>query len=347
MAKHFLVTGGAGFLGINLIRLLLKEGHTVSSLDIAPVPDSDVADRISDIQGDIRNKADVEAAMDGVDIVVHAAAALPLYSREDIFSTDVEGTRNILHAAHQEKVDRAVFISSTAVYGVPDHHPLKEDDRLEGVGPYGEAKIQAEAVCEEFRQQGLCVSIIRPKTFIGPERLGVFALLYDWAADGRNFPIIGKGENRYQLLAVEDLCRAILLAGQAPPEIANDTFNIGAKHFETFREDLQSVLDAAGHGKRIIPFPAGPAIFALRILEKLNLSPLYQWVYDTVTHDSFVSIQKAEELLNYRPQYSNRDALLRNFDWYCRHRTEFAQATGISHRVPWKQGALGLIKHLF
>ncbi|MFN8538108.1 MAG: NAD-dependent epimerase/dehydratase family protein [Thermomicrobiales bacterium] len=85
----------------------------------------------------------------------------------------------------------------------PDHHPLVEEDRLQGVGPYGIAKIDAEEVCLRFRRAGMVVPIIRPKSFVGPERLGAFALLYDWALDARNFPMIGSGNNRYQFLDVE------------------------------------------------------------------------------------------------------------------------------------------------
>lgn len=87
---------------------------------------------------------------------------------------------------------RFVMISSTAVYGIPDHHPLLETDKLTGVGPYGRAKIAAEEECIAFREQGMCVPIIRPKSFIGPERLGVFALFYDWAYTGHGFPMIGQ-----------------------------------------------------------------------------------------------------------------------------------------------------------
>src|SRR5690606_12678731 len=127
------------------------------------------------------------------DLVVHCAAALPLYSPRDIHTTDVEGSRNVMQAALDAGIPRVVHISSTAVYGIPDHHPLREDDRLVGVGPYGVAKVQAEEVCASFRSRGLCVPILRPKSFIGPERLGVFALFYDWAKDGHGFPMIGSG----------------------------------------------------------------------------------------------------------------------------------------------------------
>jgi nucleoside-diphosphate-sugar epimerase len=343
---HYLVTGGAGFLGINLVRALLARGHTVTSLDRV---DFDYPERgdIREERGDIRDPAAVARAMQGVEVVVHAAAALPLYSPEEIHATDVEGTRTVLEGARRAGCDRVVHVSSTAVYGVPDHHPLVEGDRLHGVGPYGRAKIGAEQVCVEYRGQGLCVPIVRPKTFVGPERLGVFALLYDWAADGHNFPILGRGDNHYQLLDVEDLCDAILLCATGPRDRVDDVFNIGAKEFTTLREDFQAVLDRAGFGKRIVPLPAAPAIAALRVLEKLGLSPLYQWVYDTAAKDSFVSIEKAERVLGYAPRWSNKDALVRNFEWYLANRERFQGQAGVTHRVPWRQGALALAKRVF
>lgn len=342
-----LVTGGAGFLGINLIRYLHARGYDLVSLDIADFTYPDIASELTIIQGDTRVRADVERATAGCAHVVHCAAALPLYSPRDIYTTDVEGTRLVLEVARRSGVERVIHISSTAVYGIPDHHPLVEDDRLEGVGPYGQAKVQAEMVALEQRARGLCVPILRPKSFVGPERLGVFALLYDWALDGRNFPMIGRGHNRYQLLDVEDLCEAIHLCLTRPREQVNDTFNIGAKEFATMREDYQAVLTYAGKGKRIIGFPAAPAVWSLRALETLGLSPLYKWVYETACHDSFVAIEKATQILGFTPKYSNQDALIRNFQWYIAHRHEFADASGVSHRLPWRQGALGIIKKFF
>jgi len=340
------VTGGSGFLGINLIRYLLKRGHRVRSLDIAPF-DYTEKGTVDAVLGDIRDAETASKAMQGIDVVVHAAAALPLYSRKDIFSTDVDGTRTILDAAYADGVDRAIYISSTAVYGVPDHHPLIESDELVGVGPYGEAKIEAEKVCESYRSKGMCVPVIRPKTFIGPERLGVFALLYDWAKDKRGFPMIGSGSNRYQLLDVEDLCDAIYLCATKDSGVANATFNIGAGQFTTMREDFQAVLDEAGYGKKIKPFPAGPVILALKVLEFFKLSPLYAWVYETAGKDSFVSIDKAKRDLGYSPRYSNKDALIRNYRWYLENLDSFRGASGVSHRVPWKQGILQIAKKFF
>jgi nucleoside-diphosphate-sugar epimerase len=342
---RYLITGGAGFLGINMARYLLERGHEVVSLDIAPF-DYPERGKIIEITGDIRDKAAVDNAMQGVNIVIHTAAALPLYKAEDIYTTDIDGTHNVIESAHKNGAERFIHISSTAVYGIPDHHPLFETDKLDGVGPYGKAKIAAEEECFKYRDR-LCVPVIRPKSFVGPERLGVFALLYDWAKDGKNFPVLGNGKNRYQLLDVEDLCDAIYLCATLDKDLVSDTFNIGAKEFTTFAEDYQAVLDYAGFGKRIIPLPAEPAIWTLRILESMGISPLYKWVYETASKDSFVSIEKAERILGYAPKYSNKQAMIRNYQWYLDNLHVFENQTGVSHRVPWSQGVLKLAKMVF
>jgi len=342
----YLITGGAGFLGINLVRYLLARGAQMRSLDIAPFEYPE-AGRITAITGDIRDAATVRRAMEGVAIVVHAAAALPLCPPAEIASTEVEGTRLLLDAALAAGVERFVHISSTAVYGVPDHHPIREDDPVSGVGPYGEAKIRAEAVCAEYRENGLCVPVLRPKSFVGPERLGVFELLYDFAFEGRGFPVLGPGANRYQLLDVEDLCEAIYLCATLPREQVNDVFNVGAERFGTMREDFQAVLDRAGHGRRIVSLPAAPAIRLLKLLEALGLSPLYQWIYETAAKDSFVSTDRIHERLGFVPRHSNAEALIRNYDWYAANRGRIRGVAGVTHRVPWKRGALRLARHFF
>ena len=304
-------------------------------------------DKITFTQGDIRDREAVRKSMANADIVIHTAAALPLYTPEDIYTTDVVGTRILLEQARESGIKRFIHISSTAVYGVPDHHPLYETDPVDGVGPYGEAKVQAEEVCEQFRAEGMCIPIIRPKSFVGPERLGVFAIFYEWASEGKGFPMIGSGKNRYQLLDVEDLCRAIHACMTLPEKLVNDNFNIGADKYATMRQDYQAVLDEAGFGKRIVSFPARPIIFALKVLEALKLSPLYPWIYETASKDSFVSIEKAQQVLGFDPRYSNQDALVRNYQWYLASKDDFSSADGVSHRLPWKQKALKLLKIFF
>jgi nucleoside-diphosphate-sugar epimerase len=336
------ISGGAGFLGLHLARRLLADGHDVRTLDVAPLDDAELERSVHELRGDVRDPERVRELVAGADAVVHAAAALPIQaSRESIRSVNVTGTEHVLDAARQAGARRVVFISSTAVYGVPERHPIEEDDPLVGVGWYGESKIDAEALC---RVAAVETTIIRPKTFVGPERLGVFEILFDWIREGRRIYILGKGHNRYQLLAVEDLVEAIVRAAAAP-EAARQALNVGATEFGTVRSDLQALIDHAGSSSRLQPVPVKPAELALRALELLHLSPLAEWHYKTAHRDSFVDVSKAQRLLGWEPRLSNREALIQTYDWYLANRRRVG-AAGITHRVPWNQQALGLLKRL-
>ena len=336
------ISGGAGFLGLHLSRRLLADGYDVRTLDVVPLDDAELERSVDELRGDVRNRDSVGKLVSGADVVVHAAAALPIQaSRGSIRSVNVGGTENVLRAADDAGVRRVVFISSTAVYGVPEKHPIEEGDPLVGVGSYGESKIDAEGLC---RVAAVETTIVRPKTFIGAERLGVFEILFDWIREGRRIYTLGKGRNRYQLLAVEDLVDAIVRAAEEP-KAARETFNVGATEFGTVRSDLQALIDHAGSSSRLQPVPVKPAEIALRALELLRVSPLAEWHYKTAHKDSFVDVSKAQRLLGWQPRLSNRDALIETYDWYLANRGRVGGA-GVTHRVPWNQQALGLLKRL-
>jgi nucleoside-diphosphate-sugar epimerase len=339
------ITGGAGFLGLYLARRLVADGHDVRTLDLAPLDDAELEQHVEEQRGDVRDLSAVARLVRGADVLVHAAAALPIQaSRESIRSVNVGGTGVAFAAAADAGVGRAVLISSTAVYGVPKHHPIAEDAPLVGVGHYGESKIDAEEVARDFGRRALEVVIVRPKTFIGPERLGVFEILFDWIREGRGIPILGNGSNRYQLLAVEDLVEATVAAAER--DVAGQTFNVGATEFGTVRSDLEGLIAHAGSGSRLRPVPARPAELALRALELARLSPLAEWHYRTAHRDSFVDVSKAQRLLGFAPRLSNEQALCETYDWYLANRGRVG-AAGVTHRVPWDQQALGVVKRFF
>ena len=186
MDEHVGATGGAGFLGLHLARRLIGDGHDVRILDLARLDDPLLEGQVEELEGDVRLAAHAQRLVAGADVLVHAAAALPIQvTRDAIRSVNVEGTAVTLGAALEAGVHRVVVISSTAVYGVPETHPIDEDDPLVGVGHYGASKIEAEELCGAFGRRGLETVIVRPKTFVGPERLGVFEILFDWIREGR------------------------------------------------------------------------------------------------------------------------------------------------------------------
>jgi len=360
------VTGAAGMLGSHLVARLLADGHRVVGVDLRPA-----AGRAGyrHLVGDVRDPAALRRATRGADAVVHCAAALPSYPADQIRSIIVDGSRAVLAAAREAGVERLVHISSTAVYGLPKVVPTTEDHPYEPVDTYSTAKADAERLAVGYRDQGMLVPVLRPKTFLGPGRMGLFAMLFEWAEEGRNFPVLGRGDVRIQMLHLDDLVDAVVTVMHAPAGTANDTYNLGAVEFGTLREDFQAVLDAAGHGRRVVGLPARPALTALRLLERARLSPVYGRLLHKLMADSYVSTDKARDRLGFTPRYSNRDAILHTYHWWRlqrgRHQTvagghridagghridaggHQTDAGGRTSRDPWKQGALAAAKVFF
>jgi nucleoside-diphosphate-sugar epimerase len=332
-------------LGGNLTQSLVRNGYDVVGIDLRPPSTQDLSDhRIADV----RDTALLTGLLAGADVVVHCASALPSYPADQIHDLIVGGTRSVLTAGRRAGVGRIVHISSTAVYGLPSLVPTPEDHPREPVDGYGRAKTEAEEVAEKFRADGMCLTIVRPKTFLGPGRMGLFAMLFEWAEEGRNFPVLGSGDVRIQMLAIEDLVAAVAAILAAPDEEANDTYNIAAAEFGTLRTDFQAVLDLAGHGKRVVSLPARPALAVLRVLERTRLSPVYGRLLHKLLADSYVSIDKARDRLGFVPQMSNMDAILRTYAWWRESTVGTATSrNGNTSRDAWRQGALSLAKILF
>lgn len=336
----WLVTGGAGFLGIHLCRSLAQRGIPVTSYDIQPYPPEEKSAGITEVLGSVIDPDQLSRHLKGVDVVVHCAAALALAPPAEINAVNAEGTRLVLECCTAAGVKRFIYIGTTAVYGMPKFHPIFEDAPLDPMGDYGIAKSKAEQYCIEAN--GVETVRIRPKSFIGTGRLGIFQVLFDWIESGKRIYILGDGTNRFQLLDVRDLVEAIYLAALKGRN--REVYNIGAGSFGTVNEDVGALLAHAQSGSRIVHIPSRPAKAILSALEMLHISPIYRWVYDTADQDSYLSIEKAKTELGWIPRYSNRDALIDTYDWYLREGKELAKQTGTSHRVAWKQGALRLLK---
>jgi len=142
------VTGGAGFLGYHIAQKInrIADFKDCVFFDIAPFVREDYNPDISCIYGDVRVKEQMDEILKDAQVVIHCAAALPLWKKKDIFETNIDGTRIVLESSLKNKVNRFIHISSTAVYGVPDVHPLYETHPRHGVGPYGESKVKAEEI---------------------------------------------------------------------------------------------------------------------------------------------------------------------------------------------------------
>lgn len=328
-----LVTGASGFLGSHVCRDLLGRGYAVRALDSAPFEHAE-RESIDVMLGDIRDSVLVGHAMRGVTGVVHAAAAAPSQRADEIFSTGVAGTWTVLQTAIRARVARFVYVSCSSVYGPQAHRLMHEGDPLLGCGPRAEAKIEAESLCEGARLTGSCISILRPTRLIGPEG-GSLERLFACARAGRNFRMLGRGNQPCQILDVEDLCMAIHACLVMRTGLANDTFNVGPSATPTVRESFQAVLDRAGHGKRALGLAERPATAVARGLEYLQRSNWCPWFYDSLSRDNSVSVRHIDRKLDFRAYHSTLAALLRNYDAYVRrHEQVVAQGASVAQAQP-------------
>ena len=289
--------------------------------------------------GDVRRSEDARWLVRGADVLVHAAAALPIRaSAGALHSVNVEGTRTVLEAAAEAGVRRTILVSSAVVYGLRPG-PIDEGAAPRPIEPYGRSKLESERVA-----LALGAVVLRPTAFVGPGRLGVFGILFDWIREGRRIYTLGRGDNRYQLLAVDDLVEAVLAAAERP--VAGQTFNLGAASFGTVREDLGELIRRAGSPSRVTPLPLRPARIVLAGLAAAGLSPLSTWHYRSAGENVVLDVSKAERELGWRPRSSNAEALWDAYAWYATNRERVSRSAGLTHLAPWREKALGLARRL-
>ena len=343
MAELHLVTGGSGYFGSLLVARLLAKGEKVRIFDILDATDR--PPEVEFIEGDVRDKAAVNKAVQGADIVHHNVAMVPLAKDKNAFwSVNSTGTANVLEACRAAGIRKLVYTSSSAVFGIPEQLPVDEFVTPRPAEAYGKAKLAGEEMCWRFADAGLDVSIIRPRTIMGHGRLGIMQILFDWVRQGRNIPVFDGGHNRYQFVHADDLAEACLLAANRPGPRA---YNIGAERFGSMRDTLQALVDHAGTGSRIKSVPSAPAVKAMEFTSTLGLSPLGAYHSLMYGRDMYFDGARAHEELGWSARYSNAEMFCESYDWYLAHRDEvLAQHTASHHRSPVKQGVLDLFSRL-
>jgi UDP-glucose 4-epimerase len=225
-----LVTGGAGFIGSNLVRALLERGDDVRVLDNFSTGNranlSELAGDVEVIEGELRSYERVHAATRGTEIVFHQGA-LPSVPRsvQDPLTTgavNVEGTLNVLLASRDEGVRRVVFASSSSIYGNSGELPRVETQNPDPISPYAVSKLAAERYCVSFaRVYPLETVALRYFNVFGPNQdptsqyAAVVPRFITTIADERPVPIYGDGEQRRDFTYVANIVEANLLAAEA------------------------------------------------------------------------------------------------------------------------------------
>ena len=205
------------------------------------------------VVADIRDPAAVAAATAGIDVVYHCVAEVPLGGDlAALRSVNVDGTATLLRACRASGVGKVIHLSSSAVFGVPESNPVLRDDDPRPQEAYGRRKLAAEWACLHAAAEGLDVTIVRPRTIVGHGRLGIFALLFDWIADGADPFVLGDGANRYQFVHADDLASLCIARRRTawPGDLQH-------RH-RSFRDDARgdrALCAHAGTGARVRSLP--------------------------------------------------------------------------------------------
>jgi nucleoside-diphosphate-sugar epimerase len=340
MGRAVLVTGGSGYFGTVLAERVLAHGDSVRVFDLNP---SNLAGA-EYIAGDVRDRAALRAACEGIDVVFHNVAQVPLAKDRALFdAVNVDGTVNMLLAARDARVAKIVHTSSSAVFGIPERNPVTEESPCRPLEAYGRAKLQAELLCRAAVAGGLDVTIIRPRTILGHGRLGIMALLFEFVADGAPVFVLGRGDNRYQLVHAADLADSCLRAAdRAGPA----TYNIGATEFGTMRETLQALVDHARTGSHVRSLPVAPARIAMQALARLGLAPFAPYHWMLYSESLYFDTTKARTELAWEPQHSNAAMVVESYEWFVAHRSELDATSKSHHQSPVRPGLVRVLKLL-
>jgi nucleoside-diphosphate-sugar epimerase len=359
--SEVLVTGPLGCLGSRLVESLVRSlpgrerlSQPRAELRIrclaAPgqefIPLTKLSDHIRITVGDIRRPQDCERFCDGAQgaVLFHAEGTIRPSRVSEFSKITRDGTENLLRAALAAKVRKAIYVSCSAVLGVPKSNPVTEETPPAPGEAYGRAKLEGERLCNEFTQRGLDVTIIRPRTIMGHGRLGIFQILFEWIREGRNIPVLGCGDNRYQFVHAEDLAEACILAAARPGAAI---YNCGTDRFGTMRETLEHLCAHAKTGSHVRSVPMAPAVALMKATSALGLSPLGAYHALMYGRSLYFDIGKAQKELAWQPRYSNNEMFVQSYDWYLKNREFILGASGASqHRSAVKQGILALVKHL-
>jgi len=306
----YLVTGGAGFIGSNIVRALTKRGDRVRVLDNFSTGKREniipLSDHIELVEGDIRSYHIVREAMDDVDFVLHQAAlpSVPRSINDPITTNDVNvtGTINILNAAHKTSVKRVVFASSSSIYGEIGVLLKTEDMLPQPLSPYAVSKLAGEKYCQAFtRLYGLETVCLRYFNVFGPHQdptsqySAVIPMFIRAMKNNEPATVFGDGEQSRDFTFVENVVEANLLACKEELEnTSGEIFNIACGKRITINELVNSINENL----------------------KTSIKPVYTESRPGDVKHSLANIGKAQQFLNYNVKVDFRQGLKNVIDYY-------------------------------
>ncbi len=326
----YLVTGGAGFIGSNLVTALANQHQKLRVIDIADRPNW-MPKSIDYVQGSITDESDVRKACKGVDTIFHLASKLvdSKTSRKTFWETNVGGTKQLLDRAEECKVKRFVHMSTDMVYGKLPQIPCPESATTNPLGEYGKSKLAAEKVCEEHSKK-LKIATLRPCVVVGPGRGGLFSLMFNWIVQNKKIPWVGSGKNQMQMIDVSDLVMACLsVAGK------EGIFNVGSDNVPALREQIEWLVEQSHFRSGVVPLPARSAKLAIGFFSKLDLIPIDTEQFEFLDSDRILDTRKLKKE-GWLPKFDNKTMMLNAFKWFLAHKNEYnGQAGGVLKFMKW------------
>jgi nucleoside-diphosphate-sugar epimerase len=321
-----LVTGGTGFTGSHLVRRLLEKGYKVSAIDNQKglfYDELKAAGATIEV-GSITDKGLVDKMVKGCEVVHHLAAAFRQLNVPERYYWDVnvEGTRQLLDAAHRLRVRKFIYCSTQGVHGHIKNPPGNEQSPIAPEDYYQLTKYEGEKIVQEYVQKGLDAVIIRPTAIYGPGDPERFLILFRMVKR-KSFLMFGDGETFYHPVYIDNLVDAFVTAAEREG-IRGETYIVGDEHYYSLNDLVRNVAAAMGVPVQIrhLPFwPLWTAAFGCEMACKpLRITPpLFRRRVDWFRQVRAFSIDKAKEELGYRPAVNLQTGLSRTAQWYAEH----------------------------
>ena len=340
----YLITGGSGFFGSIMIDYLLNKGHTCVNIDLVS---SDIeADNFISFQGDIRDLNTLENLFKSYsfDAVFHFAAMLAhdRKMKKELWTSNVDGTHNILDMCIKYGVNKIIFTSSNCLWGRNFDYPVTEEEQPCPIEIYGKSKYEGEKILLSETDKVNSV-IFRCPTIMDEGRLGLLAILYEFVDDNKKLWLVGNGENTYQFIYAKDLANA---CEKALNYNKSEIFNIGSDEVKSFNYTYQYVVDHSESTSRLAHFPPRFAKFAMKLCYYLGISPLGTYQYNMISSSFVFDTNKIKEKLNWAPTLKNEEMLLKSYEYYHMNKDEIKSRTNVSaHRQEADMGlAIRILK---
>ena len=317
-----LVTGATGFTGGHLARALVRRGHTV----VAPVRDPAraaglAADGVTLAEGDIRDRASIERAASGAEVIYHIAAIYRQAGLRDqeYRAVNAHAVGTVVDAAARAGVRRVVHCSTVGVHGDVEHPPANEDAPLKPGDIYQLTKLEGEQVAREASARtGVEVVIARPTGIYGPGDRRLLKLFR--GVSRRRFVVLGNGEIFYHLTHIDDLVEGFRLCGEVPGA-AGRTYILAGGEVTTLNDLIGVIAEVAGVKPPTLHVPVWPFWIAGAACEAICAPlgiepPIYRRRVDFFTKSRAFDISRARAELGYAPQVSLREGIRRTLEWY-------------------------------